>query len=121
MIASPTTSRIKTKCRITSGAFDTDIATLASEITPVVEFASRPEVLASTDAGLVATLDLAVTEIICAELLEERVRDEGALSGSIPADSGTLVLRTADRLRHRGWARLRPFLRTYVESGPIRV
>ena len=114
-------SRIKEKCRIIDSAQDSAITNTIAEVTPVVSLAIQPEALASTDAGVSATISLAITEIVCAEVLEERVRDAGILTGSIGVDPGTLVLKTADRLRHRGWGRLRPFLRTSIRDAPVRV
>lgn len=109
--SSPIVARVRDKCRISDGSMDTHIATLVDELQPVIQFAIRPEVVASTDASLVATLNLAITEIVCAELLEERVRDASILTSSTP-DSSMVGLRVSDRLRHRGWLRLKPYLKS---------
>lgn len=108
---SPIVSRIRDKCRIADGSLDTHIAALVDELQPAIQFAIRPEILASTDSSLVATVNLAITEIVSAELLEERVRDASILTSSTP-DSSMVGLRVSDRLRHRGWVRLKPYLKS---------
>ena len=109
-------TRVKQKCQITGTALDASISNIISEITPVVEFAIRDEALASTDSGLQSTIDLGVLEIVCAEVLEERVRLSTAAM-----DPGQLFLMAADRLRRRGWARLQPYLKAAPVDALVRV
>lgn len=111
--------RVKVKCGITGSEYDSAINALISEHVPVLEFAINPTFLADTgNAGLVATMNLSATEIVCGEFVAERLRVPGA-SDTLKIGEVTLnPLKMEDsmvlNLISVGWERLRPFLKKDV-------
>lgn len=120
MAITVTRSRVKEKCSITSSTYDSTIDNLIAEIVPAATFAIRDEHIEDTgNTGLQATLNLAVAEIVCGELLEQLQREPGALervaigdleiAPGLPRDwPGALGVKSA------GWERLRPYLKPDV-------
>jgi hypothetical protein len=105
-----TRARVKEKCGIADSGMDAAIDALILEIVPVVEARIRPEHLADVDAGTVATLALAATEVVAGEVLAQLDRAAGrgklrlfgwefAFGG--PDPSGMIA---------QGWGRLAPYL-----------
>ncbi len=107
---------MKEKCGISDAAYDSTIDALILEVVPVVEYRVRAEHVASSEAGLVATLALAATELVAGELLAQLSRGPGwsdrirlgelELAPGIGRD-----LKDPSGLLAQGEARLLPFLK----------
>ena len=82
---------------------------------PAIEFAVDPAMVASSDTGLQATLNLAALELVCGEFMALRLREPGAAEGIV---LGTFELHPPTRdladpsgLKAQGTARLAPFVK----------
>lgn len=109
-------ARIKEKCAVSGSGYDDAIDHLIAELSPVIEYRIRAECLDASEAGLLATLDLGATEIVCGEFLAQRLREEGALVEV--EDAGVITrpylygsLRDPYELQAQGWERLGPYLK----------
>ena len=113
MALTVTRARVKEKCGIAVTTYDATIDNLISEMAAVLEYFIRPEHIADTgNTGLQATLNLAATEIVCAEFLEQLAREPGASEKIVVGD---LSLEPANGpayfIRRQGWTRLKPYLK----------
>ena len=120
-----TRARIKEKCGIDDSSYDTPIDNLISDYVAPIEFSVRSEYIADTgNSGLQATLNLAALEICCGEFIAQLLREPGA-SESVSIEGLTLTpfftrsARDPSGLIVAGWSRLRPFLKTGIDIGPI--
>lgn len=109
-------SQVRERCGIDHTDWDAEIATLIGELVTPIEYALRPDILASTDPGLVATLNLAALEIVAGEFFVQIARKPGYFDAvSILGFELTPFVRgpAADLsgLKAQGWARLAPYLR----------
>lgn len=113
MALSVTRARVKEKCGIAATTYDSTIDNLISELSGVLEYFIRPEHIADTgNAGLQATLNLAATEIVCAEFLEQLAREPGAMEKITIGDLALEAdLGPSQQIRKQGWGRLRPYLK----------
>ena len=108
-----TTTEVKRKCMITDSTYDASIASLISEMQPVLEHSIAEVYLADTDnIGLQATLKLGMLEIISGEFLEQLKREIGA-TGEISTAGLSLgeEPRTGIDMIQQGRARLAPYLK----------
>jgi hypothetical protein len=110
-----TRSRVKERCAISDTSYDTTIDNLIADLVPAIEFSVDPLLVASSDTGLQATLNLAALELVCGEFLALRLREPGAAEG---ITMGTFELRPPTRdltdpsgLKAQGAARLLPYLK----------
>lgn len=110
MAITVTRARVKEKCGIADSGMDAAIDALILEVVPVVEARLRPEHLAATDSGTVATLALAATEVVAGEALAQM--DRAAGRGRLRLFGWEFVFGGADPsgLTERGWSRLTPYL-----------
>ncbi len=107
---------VKRKLRLTTNEYDSEIDALIDEMLPALRYAIEPDYLATSDADLLATLNLGALEIVAGEMGATLYRELGAWTGfrigwlqvSSPAP-----LNPADptRLKAQGYARLKPFLK----------
>jgi hypothetical protein len=107
-----TRARVKEKCGVSTTTYDTSIDDLILELVPVLEYQISAQALADSGTGVIATLDLAATEIVCAEFLAERFRELGSTDSVTIGDVRLVPRDGSDELRRRGYDRLRPFLRS---------
>ena len=70
-----TRSRVKERCAISDTNYDTTIDNLIADLVPAIEFSVDPLLVASSDTGLQATLNLAALELVCGEFLALRLRE----------------------------------------------
>jgi hypothetical protein len=125
MALSVTRARVKERCAIADTAYDTPIDNIISDYVPAVEFAIRPEYVADTgNTGLQATLNLGALEICSGEFVAQRLREPGAaenieIEGIALQSFFTRSARDPSGLVLAGWSRLKPFLKTGVDFGPI--
>lgn len=115
MAISVSRSRVKERCGIADSAYDSQIDNLIADHLPAIEYAVRPEHLADASAGLVATMNLGATEIVCGELLALLAREPGASAritlGPITYEDLSKDLADGYGLKRQGWARLTPYLK----------
>jgi len=125
MSLSVTRARVKERCAVTDTTYDTSIDNIISDHVPAIEYAIRPEYVAdSGNTGLQATLNLGALETCCGEFLAQRCREPGyAETFELDGIALTPFLQKSARdpsgLVLAGWTRLRPFLKTGVDFGPI--
>ncbi len=108
-----TTAEVKRKCMITDSAYDASIASLISEMQPVLEYLIDETYLNDTaNVGLQSTLKLGMLEIISGEFLEQLNREIGA-TGEVSAAGLSLgeERRTGLELIQQGTDRLAPYLK----------
>ena len=110
-----TRARVKERCAVTDTSYDSTIDNLIADLVPAIEFAVDPALVASSDTGLQATLNLAALELVCGEFMALRLREPGAAEGIV---LGTFELRPPTRdladpsgLKAQGTARLAPFVK----------
>jgi len=107
---------VKRKLRLTTNEYDTEIDALIAEMLPALRYAIEPSYLSSSDADLLATLNLGALEVVAGEMGATLYRELGAWTGF---RIGWLqVLPPALRepadptgLKAQGYARLKPFLK----------
>jgi hypothetical protein len=107
---------VKRKLRLTTNEYDAEIDALIAEMLPALRYAIEPSYLNTSDADLLATLNLGALEIIAGEMGATLYRELGAWTGF---RIGWLqVLPPALRnpadptgLKAQGYARLKPFLK----------
>ena len=119
MALTVTRARVKEKCGIAGTTYDATIDALISEMVAVIEYFVRPEFIADTgNTALQATLNLAATEIVCAEFLEQLAREPGASEKVV---IGELSLEPTSGpsffMRKQGWGRLKPYLKLDPAAG----
>lgn len=101
---------------MTDTSYDTIIDNLISELSPVIEYAIEPGYF-SSDAGIIATINLGATEIVCGEFLTQQARELGATEGMTWNGLEIFGRKTGDdaaNLKAQGAARLNPYLRLPV-------
>jgi len=107
---------VKRKLRLTTNDYDAEIDALIAEMLPALRYAIEPSSLSTSDADLLATLNLGALEVIAGEMGATLYRELGAWTGfrvgwlqvqppalRDPADP--------TGLKTQGYARLKPFLR----------
>ncbi len=107
---------VKRKLRLTTNDYDAEIDALIAEMLPALHYAIEPSYLSTSDADLLATLNLGALEVIAGEMGATLYRELGAWTGfrigwlqvqppalRDPADP--------TGLKAQGYARLKPFLR----------
>ena len=107
---------VKRKLRLTTNDYDAEIDALIAEMLPALRYAIEPSSLSTSDADLLATLNLGALEVIAGEMGATLYRELGAWTGfrigwlqvqppalRDPADP--------TGLKAQGYARLKPFLR----------
>jgi hypothetical protein len=107
---------VKRKLRLTTNDYDAEIDALIAEMLPALRYAIEPSYLSTSDADLLATLNLGALEVIAGEMGATLYRELGAWTGfrigwlqvqppalRDPADP--------TGLKTQGYARLKPFLR----------
>jgi hypothetical protein len=107
---------VKRKLRLTTNDYDAEIDALIAEMLPALRYAIEPSFLSTSDADLLATLNLGALEVIAGEMGATLYRELGAWTGfrigwlqvqppalRDPADP--------TGLKTQGYARLKPFLR----------
>ena len=107
---------VKRKLRLTTNDYDAEIDALIAEMLPALRYAIEPSYLSTSDADLLATLNLGAREVIAGEMGATLYRELGAWTGfrigwlqvqppalRDPADP--------TGLKAQGYARLKPFLR----------
>jgi hypothetical protein len=107
---------VKRKLRLTTNDYDAEIDALIAEMLPALRYAIEPSYLSTSDADLLATLNLGALEVIAGEMGATLYRELGAWTGfrigwlqvqppalRDPADP--------TGLKAQGYARLKPFLR----------
>jgi hypothetical protein len=107
---------VKRKLRLTTNDYDAEIDALIAEMLPALRYAIEPSYLSSSDADLLATLNLGALEVVAGEMGATLYRELGAWTGF---RIGWLqVLPPALRepadptgLKAQGYARLKPFLK----------
>ena len=107
---------VKRKLRLTTNEYDTEIDALIAEMLPALRYAIEPSSLSTSDADLLATLNLGALEVVAGEMGATLYRELGAWTGF---RIGWLqVLPPALRepadptgLKAQGYARLKPFLK----------
>jgi hypothetical protein len=107
---------VKRKLRLTTNEYDAEIDALIAEMLPALRYAIEPSYLSTSDADLLATLNLGALEIVAGEMGATLYRELGAWTGF---RIGWLqVLPPALRnpadptgLKAQGYARLKPFLK----------
>ncbi len=110
-----TVTRVREKAAITGTAYDARITTLIAELVPVIEYSVERRFVDDPNTQLVATLNLAATEVIAGEITAEIAREPGA---SESLSFGWFELSPAWRdlndpfgLKRQGLARLTPYLK----------
>ncbi|MFN4033379.1 MAG: hypothetical protein ACK4ME_07095 [Fimbriimonadales bacterium] len=111
-----TRADVKRKLRLTTNAYDAEIDALIAEMLPALRYAIEPSYLNTSDADLLATLNLGALEIVAGEMHATLARELGALTGF---RLGWLQVSPApprdpadpSRLKAQGYARLKPFLK----------
>lgn len=108
-----TTAEVKRKCMITDSTHDASIASLISEMQPVLEHSIVDIYLNDTgNTGLQATLKLGMLEIVSGEFLEQLKREIGA---TCEISTAGLSLgeepRTGADLIQQGATRLAPYMK----------
>jgi hypothetical protein len=107
---------VKRRLRLTTNEYDAEIDALIAEMVPALRYAIEPSYLSTSDADLLATLNLGALEIVAGEMGATLYRELGAWTGF---RIGWLqVLPPALRnpadptgLKAQGYARLKPFLK----------
>jgi hypothetical protein len=107
---------VKRKLRLTTNDYDAEIDALIAEMLPALRYAIEPSYLSSSDADLLATLNLGALEVVAGEMGATLYRELGAWTGF---RIGWLqVLPPALRepadpmgLKAQGYARLKPFVK----------
>jgi hypothetical protein len=107
---------VKRKLRLTTNDYDAEIDALIAEMLPALRYAIEPSYFSTSDADLLATLNLGALEVIAGEMSATLYRELGAWTGfrigwlqvqppalRDPADP--------TGLKAQGYARLKPFLR----------
>jgi hypothetical protein len=107
---------VKRKLRLTTNDYDAEIDALIAEMLPALRYAIEPSYFSTSDADLLATLNLGALEVIAGEMGATLYRELGAWTGfrigwlqvqppalRDPADP--------TGLKSQGYARLKPFLR----------
>jgi hypothetical protein len=107
---------VKRKLRLTTNDYDAEIDALIAEMLPALRYAIEPSYFSTSDADLLATLNLGALEVIAGEMGATLYRELGAWTGfrigwlqvqppalRDPADP--------TGLKAEGYARLKPFLR----------
>ena len=107
---------VKRRLRLTTNEYDAEIDALIAEMLPALRYAIEPSYLNTSDADLLATLNLGALEIIAGEMGATLYRELGAWTGFRIGWLQVLppALRNpADptRLKAQGYARLKPFLK----------
>jgi len=107
---------VKRKLRLTTNEYDAEIDALIAEMVPALRYAIEPSYLSTSDADLLATLNLGALEIVAGEMAATLYRELGAWTGfrigwlqvQPPA-----LRNPADPtgLKAQGYARLQPFLK----------
>ncbi|MFQ3588580.1 MAG: hypothetical protein SNJ74_04695 [Fimbriimonadaceae bacterium] len=127
MILTIDLERVKAKSGLSGPEIDAAAAALIAELGPAIEASIDLAHLSSGDGtGNRAVIELAATEIVAGELLEQTWREPGALDrvriGPLAVEPPPVeVLRGLLGLRERGWSRLAPYLRSGPTSAPSRV
>lgn len=120
-----TRARVKERCAIADSSYDTPIDNIISDYVSTIEYAIRPEYVADTgNTGLQATLNLGALEICSGEFIAQRLREPGAaenieIEGIVLQSFFRRSARDPSGLVLAGWTRLKPFLKTGVDFGPI--
>ena len=120
-----TRARVKEKCGISDTAYDTPIDNIIADYVLAIEYAIADDRLADTsNTGLQATLNLAALEICCGEFVAQRCREAG-FAETLELDGLRLTpffersARDPSGLVLAGWSRLKPYLKSGVEVGPL--
>lgn len=127
MVLTISLERVKAKSGLTGSDYDAAASALIAELGPAVEASIDPAHLSpQAGPGVRAVLELAATEIVAGELLEQTWREPGLLDkvriGPLSVEPPPVdVLRGLLGLRERGWARLAPYLGPGPSSAPSRV
>lgn len=111
-----TRADVKRKLRLTTTDYDAEIDALIAEMLPALRYAIEPSYLNTSDADLLATLNLGALEIIAGEMHATLARELGAMVGfrlgwlqvSPPAPRDPA---DPSGLKTQGYARLKPFLK----------
>mgnify|MGYP000337582344 FL=1 len=107
---------VKRKLRLTTNEYDAEIDALIAEMLPALRYAIEPSYLNTSDADLLATLNLGALEIVAGEMGATLYRELGAWTGFrigwlqvLPPAMRDPVDPTG--LKAQGYARLKPFLK----------
>ena len=107
---------VKRKLRLTTNEYDAEIDALIAEMLPALRYAIEPSYLNTSDADLLATLNLGALEIIAGEMGATLYRELGAWTGFRIGWLQVLPPALRDPadptgLKAQGYARLKPFLK----------
>lgn len=107
---------VKRKLRLTTNEYDWEIDALIDEMLPALRYAIEPNYLATSDADLLATLNLGALEIVAGEMGATLYRELGAWTGFRIGwlQASPPALRDPSDpmgLKAQGYARLKPFLK----------
>jgi hypothetical protein len=72
---------VKRKLRLTTNDYDAEIDALIAEMLPALRYAIEPSSLSTSDADLLATLNLGALEVIAGEMGATLYRELGAWTG----------------------------------------
>ncbi|MCS6919091.1 MAG: hypothetical protein NZM28_04920 [Fimbriimonadales bacterium] len=107
---------VKRKLRLTTNDYDAEIDALIAEMLPALRYALEPSYLNTSDADLMATLNLGALEVIAGEMSATLYRELGAMTGfrlgwlqvapPAPRDPAD-----PSGLKAQGYARLKPYLK----------
>jgi len=111
-----TRAAVKRKLRLTTNEYDSEIDALIDEMVPALRYAIDPEYLNTSDADLLATLNLGALEVVAGEMSATLYRELGAWTGFrlgwLQVDPPALRNpRDPTGLKAQGYARLKPFLK----------
>ncbi|GIV06163.1 MAG: hypothetical protein KatS3mg016_1738 [Fimbriimonadales bacterium] len=111
-----TRAAVKRKLRLTTNEYDSEIDALIDEMVPALRYAIDPEYLNTSDADLLATLNLGALEVVAGEMSATLYRELGAWMGFrlgwLQVDPPALRNpRDPTGLKAQGYARLKPFLK----------
>jgi hypothetical protein len=107
---------VKRKLRLTTNEYDAEIDALIAEMLPALRYAIEPSYLSTSDADLLATLNLGALEIVAGEMGATLYRELGAWTGFRIGWLQVLPPALRDPadptgLKAQGYARLKPFLK----------
>jgi hypothetical protein len=107
---------VKRKLRLTTNEYDAEIDALIAEMLPALRYAIEPSYLNTSDADLLATLNLGALEIVAGEMGATLYRELGAWTGFRIGWLQVLPPALRDPadptgLKAQGYARLKPFLK----------
>jgi len=120
-----TKADVKRKLMIASGdtTYDSAIDSLIAEMQPALEYTIDSAYLSDTgNTGLQATLKLGVLEVICAEFLDQVLREMGASEEFTIA--GLTVSERKERgvgLLQQGLERLAPYMKSHAPAGDMQI